>query len=273
MYSLSSLSGISSVGVVAGASGDIGKSFLRMFSNARHTASVAISRSQEDLPYSDLALTFDVGSPSSVHCFVSSLPESIRHVYLVHSIGTFDYDAPSSVTKPSSVAHFNDSSASSVWHSNYWTFVSLMLGLEKWALGAQKRMLTSVYLGSISDPHEVPMWLPFSQANRAAKRWLKQRLLHPITGENIHGVVANLSTVSTESERNLRPYADSYYWLEPSEVVGTLADRILSTDERLIETSIFKDHPDLGPDCFSNPELIHHRWMRQMYGSHYSPKD
>ena len=112
---------------------------------------------------------------------------------------------------------------------------------------------------------DVPFWRSFAHA----KRELRNRLEHTVLENATVGAVSiNVSTINTESERDLRPNADWRFWLTPSEVVEASWQVMLFGTKPWYDVDVYKINPgfDVGRYYFNLPEMWA-RWKHEMGSS------
>lgn len=236
--------------VVSGVTGSLGEAYLKHYRKSENKV-VGISRNQPETPFLDVQyLQSDLIDEQATNRSIRRIPlEDIADILLIHPVGKFKFEDD-----------FTEIDQE-VYASNVQTFTNLADALLE-CTNQAKPNITLVAFGSISDKYDVPFWKSYSESKNALRRYI-----HKLTDkeDNIRGVFFNLSSVKTRNESNLRPFANTGYWLTPEEIVRRSVPE-LSSVENWKEVDIYNLSPDYSPEIYTDYSKVLERWTREMYG-------
>ena len=237
-----------SVVVVCGASGDLGKAYLTHYAANGETC-YGLTRNEAADVKSVNYIKTDLLDKDETRRRVRDVETSgADELLIIHAVGKFKWEGNNQYT-------FTDQD---VMASNLNTFRN--------AAGPLMEMNTSlpikiVAFGSLSDTYSVPMWRSYSRAKLALRR---ERRDIARDSAGVVSVFFSIGSINTESERRMRPYADTAFWIKPEDVVAKSAEPIENAELPYTEIDIFEPWPDYYPGYFGDFKALREKWEREM---------
>jgi len=234
--------------IIAGITGAIGNAYLSHLASGGESV-IGLARSSRRFWWPN-TVRLDLLDVDGCRRFVRALDlREVDRIVLLHLVGKFDVEWEES------------SFRQDIWDSNLTTFTNLAaLLLEK--ADTHGVAVKFVAFGSPSDrePPRKTLWPTFTKSMNEIRRYMEG-----LSSEH-SGLMVNISSTDTPSERKLRPFADRTRWLSPKEVVERSVVDISSiggTGHRQIE--VF--NPDPGFDSYYDDfGRIKAKWKYEMYG-------
>ncbi len=245
--------------IVAGASGSLGRAYLDHYASASDTKRIAIARAALPKEAAEETLTLDLLNATSTREAVQSLDLSdVSEVQYIHPVGKFKFEESGTPE----IDADNDGIDDEVFASNITTFENVIEPLTERMREEKLRMsLTVCAFGSISDRHVVKYWQSYSRS-----KIILRDLLHRLSEQEdlkIKGVFVEVSTTDTEKERELRPFAETEYWLPAKEIVERSFPEF-EAKGRWRDVHIFKPVPGFEHEYFKNLPAVQEKWGREM---------
>ncbi|MBT7903282.1 hypothetical protein HN587_05445 [Candidatus Woesearchaeota archaeon] len=241
--------------IITGVTGFLGKAYVSQYANNRENRDtlqiVGISRvapkiKNRFVKYCQIDL---LDSKTTQSCIQNIDLSGIDKIVYIHPVGKFKFE--SDFQELDSV----------VCSSNVDTFKNIAEPLIN-RINQSKTKLCLVAFGSISDSFNVPFWRSYSYSKNVLRKYVQQKVAE---NEQVSGCFFNLSSVRTENESRLRPFANTQYWLSPEEIVTRSVNRI-SFDSNWSEFDIFNAAPNYSSDLYSNHVELLARWEKEMSG-------
>jgi hypothetical protein len=241
--------------------GSIAWHFYDFFSNQENSDLIALTRNKSYIEKYKNAYELDLSEKDKCLKFVKSLDLSkYSEIYFLHLIGKWTKEEHEGVKND----HDNDGIEDDILHSNVTTFKNIVEPLVEKI--KQEKDDASLYLcgfGSISDKYMVPFWQSASKSKNILRNEI-QNLAY--NNSFVCGFVFNVSSVNTENERNVRPYADTTHWLQPEEMLNRIKPFLFECPtEKYLEVDIFNPMPDFDESWYTDHEGVVKRRMKQMY--------
>jgi len=77
------------------------------------------------------------------------------------------------------------------------------------------------------------------------------------------GLSINVTSTITKSALGVRPYANTEFWLTPSDVVEKSYEQTVSNDEGYKELDVIKFSPEYADDYYENQEKLYIKWSKE----------
>lgn len=146
-----------------------------------------------------------------------------------------------------------------IFASNVSTFENIFGIIQKKILNNTN--FIAICFGSISDKFNVPYWSSYTHSKNILREILKN--LNKIN-PNYKGFFANVSTVDTGNENELRPNPlEKENWLSVQEIVVNTIDEF-DKKYSYLEIDLFRNSPNYTNDFFTSHSKILRRWLKQM---------
>ncbi|MBS3061012.1 MAG: SDR family oxidoreductase [Candidatus Diapherotrites archaeon] len=242
--------------IVTGANGALGKAYVDFFEAQPATVCVGISRKAAQTKNPNTTyLQADLSDPRQVEQEMRKLPLSdVHEIVLVHAVGKFKLD-------PRKEKEFDRE----VWESNVDTFRNVSRALLFRVRQQSKRpLVTLCAFGSVSDKYNIFAWRSYTAAKNYL-RALMQKLSRLEKNTKIRGVFVNVSTVKTQNEEKLRPFADQRFWLSPEEIVKRSAETI-QNPASWTELDVIKPRPGFDERYYRDPSRVARKWADERAG-------
>ncbi|HEX7651559.1 MAG TPA: hypothetical protein VF439_02470 [Candidatus Paceibacterota bacterium] len=242
--------------VVSGAHGALGRAYVEYFSAQLHTRCITLTRTgagENEIEIGDLL------NAKSVADGVERISLSeISSVVLIHPVGKFKFEE----TGEPEIDRDGDGIDDEVFVSNVATFEHIVKPLQTLIERSERRIpLTLCAFGSVSDAYDIKYWRSYSRSKRALRD-----TMHTLADQGagfINSIFIEVSTVNTEKERKLRPFADNVYWLAPQEIVARSVRRIEKA-RGWNKISIYKPMPGFNTRYYSDLDSVREKWSKEM---------
>lgn len=186
-----------------------------------------------------------------------------------HAISKLDFDAYDQILVANPVGKFKFEPGRTIysetdidpkiWASNVLTARNLFSAV---LTQRKQQAVTCMIVGSIAQDYQVPAYSSY-----IASRFIVEAETQQLLQQEKVGILSlRVSTVDIYSEHNLRPFADSSYWLNPLDFAREAAHLLLHTPSgRYIEHDLFAYMPGFDAvSQFMNDAEILARWRRDM---------
>jgi NADP-dependent 3-hydroxy acid dehydrogenase YdfG len=245
--------------IVSGATGDLGKAYLEHYKNQLDVYCYGLSRRKEETPLNNVTyLMSDLENEQTTKNQINSIEfQDISKIIYVHPVGKFKFEEKG----VPEIDYNNDSIDDEVYQSNINTFHNVVKPL---ILKRNKDTpLTLVAFGSLSDFYTVPWWGSYSKSKLILRKDLRElsRL-----EDKVNSIFINLSSVRTSNEFKTRPYADTKYWISPSEIVTKTRDIIEKSTQKYLEIDVYNESPEYHRDYYNHYEELKEKWKKEMFG-------
>jgi nucleoside-diphosphate-sugar epimerase len=243
--------------IVAGASGDLGKEFIRQLTPLGEIIGMSRKNNPQAQAYTHISADFN--DQKSIELAFEKIPKA-NNVYYFHLIGAFRFeDEAHPITDIN-----NDGLDDMVYESNLKTFQNVIPSLKKQLKNNPIQKLTIIGIGSASDIYEIPFWQSFTKAKNQLRAEFRKLYGEIENYGRIKTCIINVSTVTGTQLASERPYLRLDYCLSPKEVVTSALPYILDEKGGSIEVTIIKPNPDFNNE-FLVLENIKKRWYQDMH--------
>jgi len=248
--------------IIAGANGEIGNEFIKTFLPKNKV--IAISRNNRiGLHHSNLStVTVDLASPPEVEKAFSNFdPTLYKRVIFIHSIGRDKFE---NTNYPK--IEVTDTIDPDVYSSNVNTYKFLARLLIKKVEIARETCpveLKLVMIGSVADKYGLLVITSFSESKNIVRGYMRNAVSR---FPWVSALVINISSTITKSASQVRTYADTSYWLTPSEVSDRSWKDILSLKKGYREIEIYKKDPEFSENYYSDESAVFKRWAKYAWG-------
>lgn len=246
--------------IISGATGDLGKAYVKHYSKEKDCLVYAISRREEKNPLKNVNyLLCDLEKSKDTEQEVKKISlDGVLEVVLIHPVGRFKFEK-NGVPEVKSIEHDIDDE---VLKSNLDSFHNIVLPLLN--LRKDKNILIKlVCFGSLSDVYNVPWWKSYSKS----KLILREDMRAVSTFEkNLQALFLNLSSVKTFNEHKTRPFADTSFWLSPEEIVERSVPLISSLKENYTEVDLYNHSPEYHEGYYKDFKKLKEKWLKEMNG-------
>jgi NAD(P)-dependent dehydrogenase (short-subunit alcohol dehydrogenase family) len=241
---------MSSLVIIAGASGGIGRSFFQHYLTQGNQV-IGIGRKAAA---NSRNVQLDLTDEEAAYKFVEQLDLSgVQNVRYFHSVGIDIYEPKGRPEIDEDADGIDDR----VYQSNVGTFINITEPLyKKTKAGGVELQLVGI--GSITDIFQVPLWRSFSLSKD------KLRKLFKTSPPHVKGAMLNVSSVDTDLELYGRPFADTTYWLKPEQLVERAAPYLESQRIKYLELDIFNTDPNFNENQWEDLDSIEKRWKHDM---------
>ena len=259
---------IDAIVFITGAGGVVGHEYLHLFYRQPNVVCVAIARRDiHDLPSGVTLLKLDLLNKEAVAKSLEQISLSdIGEIILVHSVGKFKFEPEG---RPE-IDTDGDGIDDEVYQTNIETFLNILRSLlpriEQERQEGRELSLALCGLGSISDKYQVAYWSSYTKAKNVLRS-----IIYNLIQENpksVRGLFINVSTVDTDNENELRPFADKTYWLKAKEIANASLPFILGEESgSWKQMDIFKESPLFREGYYQDLAEIRRQWMAQKEGT------
>ncbi|MES2225512.1 MAG: hypothetical protein V4480_01750 [Patescibacteria group bacterium] len=244
--------------IVSGASGTLGRAYMDYFSKKPKTKCIGISRRAMESTRPD-DIIVDLLETKAVEVSIREISlKEVGEIIFIHPVGMFKFEAEGIPEWDKDEDGIDDE----ILASNIKTFENVFFPLLA-CVNKERRPIpiTACAFGSLSDPYDIKYWRSYSRAK------LKLRERMRIFAENsdglVHSVFFEVSTVATDKERSLRPFADERYWLSTRELVARSIP-YLEKATLWSEIKIYKPMPGFDHGYYNDLGAIREKWSREM---------
>ncbi len=240
--------------IITGANGALGKEYLKYFSDKKNYSVIGWSKNEPKNKIKNITyLTGDLLDKTRIKYEMSKIElKNFSKIIFIHPVGKFRFELKN--TKDENKEEIN----SEIFRSNVMTFLNTADTILKSANKKTKLMFCA--FGSISDKYKIPFWKSYSSSKKELKKLIKN-----LSYDNaIRGVFVNISSTLTHNEKNLRPFADTTYWLKPHEIVDKTIQEIIYGKLPFIELEIFKSKPGFDKSYYLDYKSIYQKWKKEM---------
>lgn len=245
--------------IVSGASGALGQAYLDYFDTAEDTQCVAIARRAVPERGVGSSLVLDLLDASTVRSAVEAMNlEGVSNILYIHPVGKFKFEESGFPEADADGDGIDDE----VYASNIDTFQNVVGPLLERLQKEQRPIpLTLCAFGSISDKYAIKYWQSYSRAKNILRE--KMRALAENAEMKIKSVFIRVSTADTQKERELRPFAETRYWLGTKEIVESSVSS-LGDGTGWTELALFKPMPDFKEEYYRSLPAVREKWSREM---------
>ncbi len=238
--------------IVTGASGELGRDFVRKLSEMGEKV-MAFSRKSQHIEGAEVYRA-DLLSEQEVFSTVSEINLSnYDEVYLIHAVGKFKFEESASSVQDLDKDGIDDE----IYATNVLTLKNILKALL--ALCNPSTKVNVCAFASVSDKHNVPFWNSYTQSKNITREYLKELCESP----QIRALVVSVSTIDTGNENLLRPQADKTYWLQPHEIVSKALPELMSLST-FKEIEVIKEKPGFDTAYYFDHEAILKKWKEEM---------
>ena len=228
---------------------------------------VAIARRDiQDLPAGVRLLKLDLLDKEAVTSSFEQIPLSdIDEIVLIHSVGKFKFEPEGNPE----IDIDGDGIDDEVYKTNIETFLNILRSLlpriENQHREGRALSLALCGLGSISDKYQVAYWSSYTKAKNVLRSIIYNLVQEK--PESVRGLFVNVSTVDTENENELRPFADKTYWLKAKEIANASLPFVLGEESgSWKQVDVFKESPLFREGYYEDLAEIRRQWMAQQEG-------
>lgn len=244
---------IKTLAIVSGAAGAVGKAFLDAFA-VQGCDCIGISRRPIEADHK--IVISDLSDADQTNKVINTIDfRDYEKIIFVHTVGGFKFEVDG---KPE-IDEDCDGIDDEVYHGNVDTFKNVVDALITRVVCWQELAIANI--GSISDQFDICWWRSYSRAKEAVRVMMRGL----VKEESVRCVSLNVSTVKTDKECDLRPFADMKYWLTAEELAEKAMPYLICPATGYIEVSLFNPMPNFNPvQYYLDPVAIRERWMREM---------
>jgi NADP-dependent 3-hydroxy acid dehydrogenase YdfG len=249
--------------IISGSTAKLGQEFISHFIKDKNAKIIGLTRKIRKSKTKNLQyLELDLLNKSDVCNKMNSLNLSqIKNIYLIHAVGKFKFEEFGNPKEDYDLDGIDDE----VYDSNVASFLNIFVPLIKKIKKQDRTNLTSMCFGSITDKYSIPYWTSYTNSKNKLREILKNALENKDLKAFSKALFINVSTVDTDNENSLRPFADKSYWLDPKEIVKKSV-KLLKNKKKWIEADIYKHKPEFDPSYYQNYSDILKRWKKEMTG-------
>jgi NADP-dependent 3-hydroxy acid dehydrogenase YdfG len=240
--------------IITGASRGIGKAYADYYRSKENTTVMGICHSNKPE-----LIQLDLLDEPAVNNFILQLDiNQFEDIVYMHAVGIDKFEPD---TKPH-IDLDGDGIDDEIYATNVTAFLNMAEPLiEK--TRQNKKPITVVNIGSISDIYEVPYWQSFSRSKNIVRRYLKS-----IIAQNVKSIILNVSSTLDENNNKYgRIKADITYWQSAKELVAKsigVLDGMGNLDSNYLEIDFYKHNPNFRQDYFTNLPKLFLNWQRDM---------
>ncbi|OIO42985.1 hypothetical protein AUJ64_03370 [Candidatus Pacearchaeota archaeon CG1_02_39_14] len=236
--------------IVSGAAGSLGEEYLKYFSEREGFHLVGLSRREPAKKVKNVEYVYlDLLHSNELDKKMSKLNlKEFAEIIFIHLVGKFKFEDKEGSKRLDK----------KIYDSNVTTFVNMANIFSK--LVERNKKVVFCCFGSVSDKFDIPYWKSYTQSKKELRRIVKDLSKN----KNIRSVFVNVSTVLTDNENKLRPFADKTYWLNPKKVVQKSIREIIFGKSQFIELDVFEPHPRFKQDYYLNHKALYDKWKREM---------
>lgn len=247
--------------IISGATGSLGKEYLKYYSKKPGVVCYGLTRREEKSPIKGVRyLMSNLEDSVATREQIKKINlDKVADVLLIHPVGKFKFESEGIPE----VDEIKDGIDDEVFKSNVDTLHNIVRPLieQRKIYGAFP--LKIVAFGSLSDHYHVPWWNSYTKSKlilRQEMRELSKKI------PSVKSVFINLCSVKTSNESKTRPYADTKYWLITREVVAKSVQTITNTQRPYLEIDLFNPSPEYHRDYYRNFDELRNKWLREMKG-------
>ncbi len=238
--------------LITGASGELGKSFVKNIDSKEIV--YKFSRSELSDNSDNKCFILDLLEEEKVKEVLELTDlDSFNEIVLIHTVGKFKFENDESKIEDKDGDGIDDE----IYKTNVITTKNI-LKYVKQNINGRAEIKVCVF-ASVSDKYSIPYWSSYTRAKNILRGYLQTLSENQI----VSALVVNVSTVDTGNENLLRPNADKTYWLKPEEIVTRVLPELNDLDG-YTEIDIIKEHPDFKKDYYINHESILEKWHSEM---------
>jgi len=119
-------------------------------------------------------------------------------------------------------------------------------------------------IGGVADKHAPFVIESFCEAKYIIRQYIQSQVnIHP---EWVSGLSINVTSTLTKSALEVRPHADTKYWLKPNEVVERSIEILLANftnRDGYAEIDIIKELPHFIQGYYENDQMLYDKWSRE----------
>lgn len=249
--------------IIAGAAGEIGTAFVKQLIGKGNDC-IAIIRNKTisiESPYF-ISVTCDLTNQLEIEkCFTNISFEDYERVVYLHTIGVDKFDPRGYPNiKPMNTIDAD------VYNTNVNSFKYLyrycIKRIRDYNLGHDQNIdLKISIIAGTSDKHTPFVIESFCEAKFILRQYIQSATnLYP---NWVSGLSINVTSTITESALNVRPFADTTYWLTPEEVVNQSIDLLMENKSGYKEIDLLKKSPLFVNDYYENNTLLYEKWSKE----------
>ncbi|NCP72480.1 hypothetical protein GW835_03775 [archaeon] len=241
--------------IVTGATGDLGKEYVKVYSKLSENKVYAISRRKEDFPIEGVIyLNCDLENKDITLNEINKISlEHTTEIVFIHPVGKFKFEENGDLI---------NSIDQEIFKSNLDSFHNVLNPLL--LLRKDKNILIKlIAFGSLSDSFNVPWWISYSKSKLALRADMKSI---SFSKKNICSLFLNLSSVKTFNEHKTRPFAETSFWLSVDEIVKRSLSIIDSLKEKYTEINLYNNSPEYYEGYYKDFNFLKEKWLKEMKG-------
>lgn len=250
--------------IIAGANGEIGKEFINKFLQKNKILAISKHEISAIIHPNLKQVVVDLTNPKSLEeSFLKFDPSDYERIIFIHSIGR-DMFENTNYPKIEPLNTINPA----VYASNVNTYKYLAKLLIKKIGVARKTKpvkLKIVMIGSVADKYGLLVMTSFSESKNIIRSYIKDAVkIFPW----VSGLAINVSSTITKSAIEVRPHANTKYWLTPKEVVDRSWKEVLSHSywNRYKEINIYKKDPEFNNEYYFDDKAVFDKWTKDVLG-------
>lgn len=249
--------------IVAGAAGEIGTEYCKM-AVAHKVNCIGIVRNRKTGIKSPFftEVVCDLDKEASIHESFADVDFSeYKEIIYLHTIGADKFDPrgyPDIQPLKTIPSEIYDSNVNSFKYLlRYCTYAISKLNEKR----SSKIGLRIAIIAGVSDKYTPFVIEPFCEAKFILRQYIQSYVgLHP---DWISGLSINITSTITRSALQVRPYANTTYWLHPVEVVEKSFRTLISKAHKYKEMDIIKIFPDFIPGYYMSNKDLYEKWSRE----------
>jgi hypothetical protein len=249
--------------IIAGASGEIGSAFIKKILVHDHVECIAIIRNKP-LLLEHRNLRKVVCNLDNAYEIKNSFKDvdfsMYEEVTYLHTIGVDKFD-------PRNYPHITAMKTidPDVYNTNVNTFKYLFRycieEIRKINNSSVRTLFKSMIIAGASDKYTPFVIESFCEAKFILRQYIQSAVgLYPTW---CSGLSINITSTITESALAVRPFADTTFWLTPTEVADQSINKVLSNEKGYNEIDIIKYSPEYESDYYTNNEKLYMKWSKE----------
>lgn len=249
--------------IIAGANGEIGREYIQKFCSKNKIIAISKQKISEIKHPNVSSIIVDLTNPKDLErAFINFDPTPYKRIILIHSIGRDKFEN-TNYPKIEPLGTLD----SSVYTSNVNTYkyiARLLIKKVEVARETRSVKLKLVMIGSVADKYGLLILTSFSESKNIVRSYMKDAVQ---SFPWVSALVVNISSTITKSALDVRPHADTTYWLKPNEVVENSWKKILRQFGRYKEIDVYKKDPKFQKNYYFDDKAIFERWSRYVWGT------